>query len=176
VDLDRPGHQEGTAQVHRDDRVPVGLGHLEQQIVPGDSGVVHEHRRCAKLSGHPADGRSDLVGVTRSAELDAALAPWFLARDRDKAVAELQAAGVAAVPVLTEAEARTRALATTEVVEHPLVGAAELTPLPWAFSATPVRIGRSAPLIGQHSAEVLGEVLGISGEDLAALLARPATR
>ena len=46
-------HQERAAQVHVHDRVPVGLGHLEQQVVAGDAGVVDQHGRRAELGGDP---------------------------------------------------------------------------------------------------------------------------
>ena len=61
--LHRPGHEERAAQVHVHDDVPVGVGHLEQQVVAGDPGVVHQHDRRAELRGDPVDGGLHLLGV-----------------------------------------------------------------------------------------------------------------
>jgi hypothetical protein len=49
VGLHGPGHQEGTAQVHVDDGVPVVVGHREQQAVAQDPGVVDQDRRRTEL-------------------------------------------------------------------------------------------------------------------------------
>jgi hypothetical protein len=43
--------------------VPVGVGHLEQQVVAGDAGVVDQHDRRAELGGDPVDGGLHLLGV-----------------------------------------------------------------------------------------------------------------
>jgi crotonobetainyl-CoA:carnitine CoA-transferase CaiB-like acyl-CoA transferase len=37
------------------------------------------------------------------------------------------------------------------------------------FSETPWSIERGGPCLGEHTAEVLSEVLGLSGEEIAAL-------
>jgi hypothetical protein len=57
------GHEERTAQVHVHHDVPVGVCHLEQQVVAGDPGVVHQHDRRAQLRGHAVDGGLRLLGV-----------------------------------------------------------------------------------------------------------------
>jgi crotonobetainyl-CoA:carnitine CoA-transferase CaiB-like acyl-CoA transferase len=52
--------------------------------------------------------------------------------------------------------------------EHPTEGLVKTPGFPYKFSATPPRIDRGAPLIGEHSTEVLTE-LGVSAEQIAAL-------
>ncbi len=52
--------------------------------------------------------------------------------------------------------------------EHPTEGHIKTPGFPYRFSATPPRIDRGAPLIGEHSTEVLTE-LGVSAEQIAAL-------
>ena len=57
---------------------------------------------------------------------------------------------------------------------HPATGSkpAKLIASPINMSATPVSYRRPPPLLGQHTEEILGEYLGISETDLAALKAR----
>jgi crotonobetainyl-CoA:carnitine CoA-transferase CaiB-like acyl-CoA transferase len=56
-------------------------------------------------------------------------------------------------------------------VEHPTAGKIRMAGLPVKLSANPGSIRRHAPLLGEHSAEVLGEI-GLSEERIRALLAR----
>lgn len=53
--------------------------------------------------------------------------------------------------------------------DHPTEGHIKTPGFPYKFSATPPRIDRGAPLVGQHSREVLAE-LGVSPERIADLL------
>src|SRR6266704_1201440 len=62
VFLARTAHQERAPQVHPEHRVPVVLGHLEQQVVADHPGVVDQHDGRAELGGYPRDGGLDLVG------------------------------------------------------------------------------------------------------------------
>ena len=57
------GHEERALEVHVHDGVPVGLGHLEDQVVADDARVVDEHDGRAELVGHPGDAGLDLRGV-----------------------------------------------------------------------------------------------------------------
>jgi crotonobetainyl-CoA:carnitine CoA-transferase CaiB-like acyl-CoA transferase len=54
-------------------------------------------------------------------------------------------------------------------IEHPTAGKIRMAGLPVKLSANPGSIRRHAPLLGEHSAEVLGE-LGLSEERIRALL------
>jgi crotonobetainyl-CoA:carnitine CoA-transferase CaiB-like acyl-CoA transferase len=56
--------------------------------------------------------------------------------------------------------------------EHPLAGALNLVASPLKLSATPVRTDLPPPLLGQHTEEVLQELLGWGPERIAALRAR----
>ena len=57
---------------------------------------------------------------------------------------------------------------TFVVYEHPTEGHIKTPGFPYKFSATPPRIDRGAPLVGQHSREVLAE-LGVGDERIADL-------
>ena len=54
-------------------------------------------------------------------------------------------------------------------MEHPRAGKVHIVPSPVRLSATPARIGSPSPLLGQHTHEVLREVLGMKPEEIAAL-------
>ena len=54
-------------------------------------------------------------------------------------------------------------------MEHPLAGTLPLVSNPMDLSATPVEYRRPPPLLGQHTDEVLGRLLGLSPERIAAL-------
>jgi crotonobetainyl-CoA:carnitine CoA-transferase CaiB-like acyl-CoA transferase len=56
--------------------------------------------------------------------------------------------------------------------EHPLAGSVNLVASPLKLSATPVRSDNPPPLLGQHTEEVLTEVLGWTAERIAALRAQ----
>lgn len=53
--------------------------------------------------------------------------------------------------------------------DHPTEGRVKTPGFPYRFSKTPPAIERGAPLVGEHTSEVLGEV-GFAGEEIAALL------
>lgn len=54
-------------------------------------------------------------------------------------------------------------------IDHPHVGAEWISGMPWQLSDTPGQIRTPAPLLGQHNDYILGELLGLSAESLAAL-------
>ena len=51
-------------------------------------------------------------------------------------------------------------------LEHPLLGRYKIQGIPFKLSKTPAEISRPAPLIGQHTREVLTELLGLSLQDI----------
>jgi crotonobetainyl-CoA:carnitine CoA-transferase CaiB-like acyl-CoA transferase len=89
-------------------------------------------------------------------------------------VAALDAAGVPGGPVLTygQALAHPQAVAREMVVdiEHPTIGAMHALGMPAKLSETPASIRRPAPLVGQHSREILTE-LGYRAPDVDELIA-----
>jgi crotonobetainyl-CoA:carnitine CoA-transferase CaiB-like acyl-CoA transferase len=54
-------------------------------------------------------------------------------------------------------------------LDHPLAGRTRALGLPIKLSATPGRVSRAAPLLGQHTREVLTEY-GFAGSEIEALL------
>ncbi|HEY0295810.1 MAG TPA: CaiB/BaiF CoA-transferase family protein [Bordetella sp.] len=96
---------------------------------------------------------------------------------RDQWLAELEAAGVPAGPIntLEQVYQDPQVLARNMKLElpHPTAGVAPIAASPLKLSASPVRYDRPAPMLGQHTHEVLRERLGLSDADIEAL-SRPA--
>ena len=84
-------------------------------------------------------------------------------------VRRLEAAGIAAGPVYEFHEVfedpQVRFLELVAEMEQPAAGRVRILGFPGRASGTPPRIDRPAPLLGQHTAEVLGE-LGLSREEI----------
>jgi crotonobetainyl-CoA:carnitine CoA-transferase CaiB-like acyl-CoA transferase len=102
--------------------------------------------------------------AARMAHLDAlgaALAPLFLRHTTAEWLDALDAAGVPAGPVLSIAEVlehpQTRARDMVPEVEHTRLGRLRTLGLPVKLSATPGSLRRGAPLLGEHTREVLAE-------------------
>lgn len=110
----------------------------------------------------------------RQAEIDAAVSAWTAARSGAEAEATLQAAGVAAQSVLSGPECMADAQLAHRhhflSLEHPerdcFVENARVV-----FSRTPARVERRAPMVGEHTFEVLAEFLGYDVDQIADLAA-----
>jgi crotonobetainyl-CoA:carnitine CoA-transferase CaiB-like acyl-CoA transferase len=93
-------------------------------------------------------------------------------RPRATWLSALEAAKVPCGPIndLADVFADPQVLARqmTTTVAHPLAGDLELVASPMKLSATPVRIQRAPPLLGQHTEEVL-QGLGLTAEEVARL-------
>ena len=135
--------------------------------------------RIADVLGHP-EWRADprfATNSARMANLDAltsAMSDVLATRTRAEWLEAFDAAGVPAGPVQTIAEALThpQALARGMVVdlEHPQAGSTKALGCPLHFSATPTRVARPAPMLGEHTREVLREY-GYEEREIGRLLA-----
>lgn len=97
--------------------------------------------------------------------LDAAFADWAAPLSSTRASRLLRDAGLAAAPVvrpgdLLDAEQLTARGFFTEV-DHPVLGRVPVDGPPFRLSGTTPPELRRAPLFGEHTAEVLAEVLGM---------------
>jgi len=54
-------------------------------------------------------------------------------------------------------------------VEHPQAGKVKITDTPIKLSLTPGKVEKASPLLGEHTEEVLGELLGFSKEEIEGL-------
>jgi crotonobetainyl-CoA:carnitine CoA-transferase CaiB-like acyl-CoA transferase len=105
--------------------------------------------------------------------LDEELGEWCRARPADEIVSRLWDAGVPVARVMQPHEQpslpQLAARAFFESVEHPVIGPSRYATIPMRFSRGPSQLHRRhAPLLGEHSAELLGEI-GLRPAELDAL-------
>jgi crotonobetainyl-CoA:carnitine CoA-transferase CaiB-like acyl-CoA transferase len=121
------------------------------------------------LANHP-DFANNPLRVTNRPALEKILAAIFQQRPMSDWVERLRAVGVPCSPVLN----------FEEVAEHPqsqvrdmfpVVGPQRITGTPIKLSATPGSPGDVAPRLGEHSSELLHELLKLTPETIASLLA-----
>jgi crotonobetainyl-CoA:carnitine CoA-transferase CaiB-like acyl-CoA transferase len=101
-------------------------------------------------------------------------ATWCESRTADDAVAELRDAGVPAAAMVpafaTLEDPQLQARGFFERIEHPIVGAHDYPTWPVRMSAGPTRYWSGpAPMLGQHTDEVLRDELGVTDDELARL-------
>jgi crotonobetainyl-CoA:carnitine CoA-transferase CaiB-like acyl-CoA transferase len=107
-------------------------------------------------------------------ELDAMITSWTSQRAPYEVMETLQAAGVAAMPVMNlDDQFRDPHLREREIhleSDHPKVGLEFLHGIPWRLSGTPGRIRRPAPLLGEHNQYVFGDLLGLPDAEIQRLM------
>jgi crotonobetainyl-CoA:carnitine CoA-transferase CaiB-like acyl-CoA transferase len=172
---------------------PIGNGHplmAPHGVYPcrGDDAWVAlavgsdaEWRGLCQAIGRPelaADSRFATVSGRRrhQAALDAIVAAWTREREHYQAMHTLQAHGVPAGAVLKAGEVladpHLAARNFWDVVDHPEVGPYRQVTTPWRLSKNPRQATSPAPGLGEHNRYVLGELLGLSAEEIAALEAQ----
>ena len=178
-----------TAELWATGRVPGKLGSAHRLTAPyqalrtrdgyltvGGNNQKLWERLCAVA------GRPELVGDARfatnddrmanRAELAAELESAFAARGTDEWVDALIEAGVPAGPIHDYrevfADPHTQAREMEVSLEHPVEGTIRALGVPVKLSDTPGAVRRPAPLLGEHSEEVLREA-GFGDEEIAAL-------
>jgi crotonobetainyl-CoA:carnitine CoA-transferase CaiB-like acyl-CoA transferase len=114
--------------------------------------------------------------ITNRATLIPLLREIFGRRPSRQWIAELEAANVPCGPindyreVFEDPQVRHRGLKVE--IPHPAGVPSPTVASPMRFSGTPVEYKIPPPLLGQHTREVLGDLLGIRGEELDQLAAR----
>jgi crotonobetainyl-CoA:carnitine CoA-transferase CaiB-like acyl-CoA transferase len=133
-----------------------------------------------------AIGRSELTEDARFATpagrrrhqraLDDMLCAWSRGHDHYQAMHVLQAHGVPAGPVLTAeeviADPHLEARTFWDTVDHPEAGTYRQVSTPWRLSKHPRSPTSPAPGLGEHNGYVLGELLGLSTQEITALEAQ----
>ncbi len=116
---------------------------------------------------------SNRTRMENRAELAEALAPYFKPETTQHWLEALEAAGVPAGPVLAiddmHADPQTIARDMVPEVDHPVAGTVKTIGAPVKFHGTPAGVKRPAPLLGEHTEEVLAEA-GFSADEIKAVL------
>jgi crotonobetainyl-CoA:carnitine CoA-transferase CaiB-like acyl-CoA transferase len=165
----------------------------EEEGAPG----IYPYRMFATTDGHiflaigndkfwkllcEAIGRPDLATdprylrnsdrVAQKVVLDSAIEPLFKTQSTRHWIDLLVAAGVPCAPVEDSAtffdDPQVAAMGMAPVIEHTAVGPMRVYGVPIAFEGTPGAIQRAAPVLGEHTAEILGE-LGYTADGIAEL-------
>ena len=124
-----------------------------------------------------ADARfaTPALRIANRRALDARIEAWSAPREAAASEAALQARGVPAHRVATSADCfsdpQLAARGHFVWLDHPQLGAVALESSRLRFSRTPHSAAWPGPLLGQHNSEVLSELLGMSGDEIAQLAA-----
>jgi crotonobetainyl-CoA:carnitine CoA-transferase CaiB-like acyl-CoA transferase len=173
-------------------RPPPRLGNAHPSIVPYQAfsardghlvvavGNDVQFARFCEVVELPALARdprfaTNAARVEHREALVAALAPPLARRDTAEWIAALEVAGVPCGPindlaqVFDDPQVRHRGLRVE--VPHPRCGTVPVVASPIRLSETPVHHG-APPLLGEHTREVLVELLGMDDDEVAALRSR----
>jgi 2-methylfumaryl-CoA isomerase len=137
------------------------------------TGIGEACERIEQVTGHDLDTES---GRYEARDLLAALLrPWFAERDLAQVREAFAGTGVSWGPYQTFrqlVEEDPRASTANPLfaeVEHPGVGSYPMPASPLSFGAVPRVPVRRAPRLGEHTEQVLAEVLGLSGAEIGRL-------
>ena len=137
--------------------------------VAGEAAPQLAEERFASLEGRLEDQDA----------LDEAIAGWTRERDAGAATRALQAAGVAASPVmdplqilLDENFAALRAAHVRVETAYDLTVDQIYQTVPWKLPASPGRVRLPTPELGEHNADLYGRLLGLDAADLEGLRER----
>ena len=114
--------------------------------------------------------------LARHDELDDRISAWLARQDRAAAFAALQAAGIAAVPVLDTNDLlddpHLVARHYWHQLYHPKMHTYRQQGVSWRFAEAGPAPRRHSPLFGEHNDEILHDLVGLSDAEMAALRAK----
>jgi crotonobetainyl-CoA:carnitine CoA-transferase CaiB-like acyl-CoA transferase len=104
-------------------------------------------------------------------DMDEGIERWTQTLNKYELTEKCQAIGVRAMPVQSaedrvEHDPQLRARGLYTELEHPLLGRRKVQGAPFKLSKTPATVRTPAPLIGQHTVDVLQELLGLSRQEI----------
>ena len=141
-------------------------------------GTNDEWRALCQAIGQPglADDARFYTAQARKANeeaLDEILSAWTFTREKWAVTHTLQAVGVAAFPSMSGKnlieDPHLNARGFFERLDHPEVGVRTHMGMPWRLTQGPNGVRTPAPLLGQHTDQVMREVLGYSEQAIAGL-------
>ncbi|OZI50427.1 CaiB/BaiF CoA transferase family protein [Bordetella genomosp. 4] len=162
-------------------KAPTRAGNAHQNVVPYQvfaasdghlivaTGNESQYRAYCKAIGAPELGddprfATNRLRVTNRDTLVALLSDIMQQGRRDEWISKLEAAGVPCGPInniaQTFAHPQVQARQLRRELPHPLGGTAPVTASPLRFSASPVVYRNAPPMLGQHTQEILQEILG----------------
>ncbi len=135
-------------------------------------GFKEAFARIEKEQG--VDLKTDAGRWTARAALIAAIEPWVAGLTADEVSARLKKAGALWAPYLTFRELANDRDAVHDnpmftVLDQPGIGRYPVAATPLQFSAVPREAPAVAPLLGQHTDEILSGILGLSGAEIGKL-------
>ena len=144
-------------------------------VATGNDG---QYQKFVEAGGRPELGQdprfaTNPLRVKNRDLLVPVLAERVWEKTRDEWIALLEGCGVPCGPIndIGEVFANEQVVAREVAIElpHPKAGKVKLVRSPIRMSATPATSDKAPPLLGQHTEEVLREVLGRSEEEIASL-------
>ncbi len=149
-------------------------------LAAGNDGQFNAFCQAAAADDLAADPRfaTNPLRTTNRAALTPLLNEIFGRRTTDEWIEMLEAAGVPCGPINTLervfADAQVAARDMAIEMDYPPIrgGTVGLAANPAKMSETPLSYRRAPPTLGQHSDEVLSEILGLDEEEIAALRTR----
>ena len=147
--------------------------------------AVHDDTAWAALERvagwtHDPGLASSADRLARVDEIDGRLRAWTMERTKNDVAAELQAAGVSAMPVMGPldqlSDPHLLGRSAFDEIEHPVAGGEHHIANPTRFSRTPRRTAGPAPCLGADTRRILGEWLGLDDAEIDRLEAAGATR
>ncbi|AHY46905.1 putative acyl-CoA transferases/carnitine dehydratase [Rubrobacter radiotolerans] len=148
-------------------------------LIAGNADTVFG--RLAKAVGHP-EWAGDERFATHHArgenmeELDEMISAWTKDRTSEEVLRVMADAGVPSGKIFTAEDMMNdphyRARENVVTLDDPEIGPVPMQNVVPKLSRTPGRIEHTGPALGEHNAEVYGELLGISEEELDALRER----
>jgi crotonobetainyl-CoA:carnitine CoA-transferase CaiB-like acyl-CoA transferase len=174
------------------DRVQESIGNRHPQFAPhgvypclGDDSWIaisvttdQQFQALCEAIGHSSlveDSRFSTMSsrLQNQDELDLIIAEWTHQQDQQEAMRKFQSRGVPAGAVLTNQQLledpHFEARGFFEEATHPDTGTHRYIGMPWKLSDTPVHIRLPAPGLGEHNDRVLGEILGLTSDELRSL-------
>jgi succinate--hydroxymethylglutarate CoA-transferase len=146
-------------------------------VAVGNDGQFRKFSEALKQPGWVNDPRftSNSARVENRRVLDKLVADVLADQSAEFWLGTLKAAGIPCGMINTVAQAlqdpHTQARAMVETVTHPTAGPVKILGIPLKFSDTPASIRAAPPTLGQHSDEILQNMLGYDAAHIARLRA-----